>query len=397
MNRPVYVASYGAISAAGVSPLATWEACEAGSPTATNYDLQVRRASTDSLAISVPFCAADSRAVHDVIDNRFGREARRLTDNAKFAIFAVDSALRELPMFVPERTAVIWGSGSSTVKPIEQGYTSIMLDCRTRVSPMTVADSMTSAPAAAIANILGITGPTFATASACASSAHAIAIAASMIAAGIVDHAITGGSEILSDPGAVVSWNSTGVLSKSYAKPFMNGRDGINLGDGAASIILTANPEGAVARIGPITMSTGARDIMAPQTSAVLACITPLASHQRHSLGDDIVVNCHATGTLAGDDVEMDCLADLSRITNGRIICSTTKSITGHTMSASGALEAVIALMSLQRQLVPLAHIVEKGTWVAAQPSLLEARFRRIYSSSFGFGGMNCILSFEAL
>jgi 3-oxoacyl-(acyl-carrier-protein) synthase len=199
---------------------------------------------------------------------------------------------------------------------------------------------------------------------------------------------------LLSDPGAAISWHSTGVLSASQTRPFQDNPDGINLGDGAGAIFLTANPANAQARVGRTAYSTGAKDIMAPMPEAVLQCILPI-------LGDSappeepIVINSHATGTRAGDAAEKECLSQLSCQTDRQLLCSATKAVTGHTMSASGILEAIISIETLTRQQVPMAHPLRAGEWSKPDQRPIPATFSRVYSASFGFGGMNTLLSFE--
>lgn len=111
--------------------------------------------------------------------------------------------------------------------------------------------------------------------------------------------------------------------------------------------------------------------------------------------GRTCVISCHATGTPVGDRIEKECLAELSQVLNARIVCSATKAVTGHTMSASGVLEAIVAIQSLREQIVAEALCVENGVWSSSDEPFRPGHFSRIYSSSFGFGGMNIVLSFE--
>lgn len=396
MNRPVYVIGSGCCCSAGLNPHSLWQACCDGMPTAEPRSFTLAR-NGDDLTVTIPFCSALISDIRDQVFGTFGRDARRLTNASMLAVYAAHQAWLTAPQSCnPARTGLFWGSGSSAVAPIEQGYTALLVEHRSRISPMTVADSMASAPAAAIASLLRISGPSFATASACASSAHAIAMAAMMIASGSIDHAIAGGSELLSDPSAVISWHSTGVLSGTRMRPFHQDADGINLGDGAGAILLTADPAGAFARVGPTSYSTGAKDVMAPMVDAVFQCLSPILDHPA-SADEPIVVNCHATGTRVGDIAEKDCFSRLSERSERTLLCSTTKAVTGHTMSASGILEAIISLETLNAQQVPMVHKLCAGEWSPQFMRPIPALFSRIYSASFGFGGMNVLLSFEQL
>lgn len=395
MKRPVYVTGIGACTAAGIGPSRLWDACVVGRAFAERRTFELPRNSAPPISIDVPFCHAPITLACDDVRDRFGKPTRRMTPASLLAVFAAQQALEDAGQAGGcERTALVWGSGSSVVAPIEAGYKAMMLEGKGRVSPLTVADSMASAPASAIAALLNIQGPSFATASACASSAHAIAIAGMLVASGVVDHALAGGSEILSDPGAVLSWHSTGVLAKGLARPFHKDSAGINLGDGAGAIFLSADPTGAKAMLGTVGFSTGAVDVMSPHADAIDACLANIMNSSR-SGNEACVINCHATGTQVGDRVERECLARLSQFMGTEILCSATKGITGHTMSASGVLEAIIAIKSLEKQVVPAAFTVRNGEWCSDNAEVLSENFSRIYSTSFGFGGMNVLLSFE--
>lgn len=401
MKRPVYVHGSGSCTAAGLGADRLWSACLDGRPLAQDRSFSLPRNQEEPFSLTVPFCSAPVDEACEAVCREYGKATRRVSRASLLAVYAASEALADAGQGGPQgATALVWGSGSSTIEPIEAGYRALMLEHKTRVSPMTVADSMASAPASAIASLLGIHGPSFSTASACASSAHAIALAAMLVADGVVDSALAGGSELLSDPGAVISWNSTGVLAKGASRPFDKDSGGINLGDGSGALFLSADPVGARARIGATAYSTGAIDVMSPQPESIRQCLSQIEPGGSDGHGDQeatCVISCHATGTPVGDRVEKECLAELSRALNATIICSATKAVTGHTMSASGVLEAIIAIHSLREQTVAAASCVKDGAWTSFDKPVKPGHFSKIYSSSFGFGGMNIVLSFEQI
>ena len=149
------------------------------------------------------------------------------------------------------RAAVIVGCGSGGNASFEAGYHRLFARGLAKVHPQTIPAAMASAPASRIAMLMGIRGPAFAIASACASSAHALGEAMHMIRAGRVDIALAGGAEACLTIGSWAAWASLGVLAPDTCRPFSLGRRGMVLGEGAAMLVLEAWDH-AVARGAPI-------------------------------------------------------------------------------------------------------------------------------------------------
>jgi 3-oxoacyl-(acyl-carrier-protein) synthase len=236
--------------------------------------------------------------------------------------------------------------------------------------------------------------------SACASSAHAIAVGAAFIRSGILDRAVVGGSEVLLDHGAISAWTSTGVVSRTVCRPFHPDRDGILLGEGAAALLLEREPDAlaagrtVLARLRGSAWSTGETELMSPDPAAVQEVLRQVRELLHGS--DTVVMNCHGTGTRAGDEVEARSIAAQFAGYEGQLRISYTKDVTGHAMSASGALEAVISIQSL---LNPDSLSIEPGVGALMPQRFIAALGSKpgvAVSNSFGFGGMNCSLVFEA-
>lgn len=395
----IAVIGLGCRTAAGSTPEALWASCIA-EPAPT----PLRSFTGDfdgSPTVTVPFRSAppvEPGSFPDAMSSHF----RRATRNAGLALSAaIDAAGPSLDALRgDERCAVIWGSGSSTIEPIEASYIQVIAKGRSRVSPLTVPHSMASCPAGVIAMALGICGPSFATASACASSAHAIGIACQLIEAGTIDRAIVGGSEVLSDFGAILSWQAAGVLSKSACRPFHSQRDGIVLGEGGAALMIERGDitleRGARPRawIDGSCYRTGGSDILAPDPATISRIVRDAVGTDAN-LDGPIVFNAHATGTMVGDTAELDALRTVGQSAGAPVIVSATKPVTGHMLSAAGAIEAVISILALEHQIVPCAaHVNECGSLESLNMIALP-QINRIISNSFGFGGMNCVLSFR--
>ena len=397
-DTSVVVTGMGCISAAGLGSEALWRACVDDRPLAKVVGPASAGLSLPSLA--VPMAVVSDDVVGGAVARLDASLVKRPTRHVRCALTAVVDLTDGLGHALDGRRAgVIWGSGTSTLRPIEEGYEALFLAGKARVSPLTVPNSMVSAPAGAIARALGLKGVSFSVGSACGSSAHAIATGAALVAAGTLEGAIVGGSEVLRDHGAIAAWMSTGVVSKTTCRPFQADRDGILLGEGAAALLLEredrarASGRPVLARLRCCAYSTGEVELMSPDPAAVLDVMRQVRAALRPQ--DVVVMNCHATGTRAGDAVEAAAINEAFRDYEGELRISHTKATTGHTMSAAGAIEAVVSIANL--------HADEAIAIDARCGPLLDERFLRpltrrpdvAVSNSFGFGGMNCALVFE--
>lgn len=243
---------------------------------------------------------------------------------------------------------------------------------------------------------LGLSGPVVAISTACSSSAKVFAAAQRYIAAGVCDAAVVGGTDTLCAT-TLMGFHSLGLLSPRPVTPWGVGRQGINIGESAAFVLLEADPPRKVdtALLG-YGESSDAHHISSPHpqgAGAALAMSTALDSAGLRA-GDIDYVNLHGTGTPA-NDVSED-LAVISVLGN-QVAASATKGWTGHTLGASGATEAVIALSCLDAGLIPGTLGTPVPDPQLSLPVVLSSRpasLRRVLTNSFGFGGSNCSLIF---
>jgi 3-oxoacyl-[acyl-carrier-protein] synthase II len=311
----------------------------------------------------------------------------------------------------PMRVGIYVGCGMGGGGSLEAAYVSGLASGR--APPLTVPAFMPNAPASHIAMRLKITGPVLTYSIACASSAVAIGEAAKAIRAGEVDLALAGGSEALIAPGIVKAWQALQTLASfapgqaaAACRPFALDRSGFALGEGAAFMILEsgerARARGArcYAELAGCGMSCDATHLTKPDVTGqrnALAAALQQAGLAPREVG---YCNAHGTATKIGDVVESDAL---NAVWGADIDClrvSSTKSMHGHLLGATGALEAVITVLALhQRQLPPNANCDQpdpacrlnlvRSTGEAA-PNLEAA-----ISSSFAFGGSNAVLAFR--
>jgi 3-oxoacyl-[acyl-carrier-protein] synthase I len=243
---------------------------------------------------------------------------------------------------------------------------------------------------------LRLDGPAMVASSACATTAKVFANAARMIAAGFCDAAVVGGADTLCAT-TLHGFNSLNVLSREPCRPFDAERSGISIGEGAAFALLE-KPGAERARDAILFLGVGessdAHHMSSPHpegAGARLAMERALASAGLKATDIDHI-NLHGTATTAGDAAEDRAVADLF---GAATPCSSTKGYTGHTLGASGIIEAVVSCLSIRHGLLPGSPHTRtvdpsfKGQYVVHPRG---ARVDRVMSNSFGFGGANCSL-----
>jgi 3-oxoacyl-[acyl-carrier-protein] synthase-1 len=243
---------------------------------------------------------------------------------------------------------------------------------------------------------LRLDGPAMVASSACATTAKVFANAARMIAAGFCDAAVVGGADTLCAT-TLHGFNSLNVLSREPCRPFDAERSGISIGEGAAFALLekpgAERAHDAILFLG-VGESSDAHHMSSPHpegAGARLAMERALASAGLKAADIDHI-NLHGTATTAGDAAEDRAVADLF---GAATPCSSTKGYTGHTLGASGIIEAVVSCLSIRHGLLPGSPHTRtvdpsfKGQYVMRPRG---ARVDRVMSNSFGFGGANCSL-----
>lgn len=326
-----------------------------------------------------------------------------------------DAGLDGLPEDERERSSVLMGTGVGGAQTTEKGYRDLFLRNRSRLSPLTVVQCMNNAAAAHIAQLYGLGGACYTYSVACASAAAAIADGVRRIRAGDCDVVLAGGAEAALPYGVVKAWLSMQVLApaadeaaaRAACKPFAADRGGLVLGEGAAVLALESR-ERAVARGARIyaeLAGTGSScdhgHITAPLATGQLRALRA-ALHDAQASSDDVAyVNAHGTATPEGDPVEIDALKQHFGARADRLPVSATKSMHGHLMGASGAIEALITAMAVYKGMIPptahrsaldagctgVDHVLGEGREVGRLPLAL--------SNSFAFGGSNVVLAFR--
>src|ERR1035441_5747956 len=330
---------------------------------------------------------------------------------AQFAVIAAREAVQDAGVsWTPElreSAAIVTGSCVGGQSTEDIGFQELYKLGHNRVHPLTIPKTMANAGASHISMEFGITGPSFTISTACSSAAHAIGQAFQMIAAGTSDLAITGGSEAPFSLGILKAWEAMRVVSPETCRPFSKDRRGMILGEGGAMLVLepleAARARGARihAEIVGFGMSADAGHITQP--SAEGAARAMRAALRDAALAPEAIayINAHGTATPANDPTETAAIRAVFGSHAGRLAISSTKSMHGHALGASAALECLATALALRDGLLPpTANYREPDPECDLDviPNVARrAQVEYALSNSFAFGGLNAVLALRAM
>ena len=348
------------------------------------------------------------------------KEARKYDLFAQYAMIAADEAIRDAAADTvdPERAGVVWGSGTggtTTFYEESKGY--IEGDRIPRFSPFFVPRMVADLAAGFISIKYGFMGPNYCTVSACASSNHAMIDAMNLIRWGKADLIVTGGSEApINDPG-VGSFCAMQALSTRNddpahaSRPFDVDRDGFVIGEGGGALVFE-ELEHALARGAKIYcevagggMSADAYHMTAPhpEGKGAMMSMREAVRDAGAELSDVDYINAHGTSTPLGDLAEIKAIRTLFGDHAYKMNISSTKSMTGHLLGGTAAIEALACIMAITRGVIPLTINVEKlDPEIDPRLNLTigAAQHREVkcaLSNTFGFGGHNSSIIFRKI
>lgn len=351
----------------------------------------------------------------DPADHLSVKEARRLDRFAQFAVIAADEAVADagwsdgLP-FDPMRIGLIMATGIGGFTTVQANLDVMREKGPMRISPLGIPMYMPNAAAAAVSMRHGLQGQAFAVASACASSGHAIGLAARMIQYGDADAVVTGGAEATLTDFGFGSFNTMSALSKvGMSCPFDARRDGFIMGEGAGVLVLEeyeqAKARGAriLGEVAGYGSTSDAHHLTAPEpTGRPAAQAITLALQDAGLTPSELsYVNAHGTSTELNDAAETAALKLALGEHAYKIPVSSTKSATGHLLGAAGAIEAVATVQALNDRLIPPTlnyEVPEPGLDLDYVPGaarelvLANGGPPSAISNSFAFGGHNVSL-----
>jgi nodulation protein E len=348
---------------------------------------------------------ADYRA-SDYMDEK---EADLLDRFAQFALIAAREAVAESGLAVTSelgaRRAVVTGTSTGGQTSEDREFYSLYAKGASRIHPLTIPRTMANAGTSCIAREYGISGPCYTVSTACASATHAIGQAYWMVRNGVVDAAITGGSEAPFSMGFLKAWEAMRIVAPDTCRPFSRDRKGLILGEGAAMLVLepmeSARARGAKiwGEIAGFGMSSDAYHLTQPLAEGAARAMRGALRDAGVEPGVIGYINAHGTGTQANDVTEAQAIREVFSAHADQLAVSSTKSMHGHALGAAGALEAAATLMALDQGLIPpTANFTEADPACALDAVPNAARAASIewaLSNSFAFGGLNAVLVFR--
>jgi 3-oxoacyl-[acyl-carrier-protein] synthase II/nodulation protein E len=324
--------------------------------------------------------------------------------SSQFAIASARQALSSsglMTAYSGDNVALIFGC-STGGRSAEEPETAKLYTQGGRVHPLTVPRSMACAGTSLVCMEHGITGPAYTVSTACASASHAIGQAFHMVRSGMVQAAVTGGHEAPLTYGFLKAWDSLHVVSPTQCRPFAEDRDGMTLGEGAAVFTLEAM-DTAIARGAPILaeivgfgMSSDACHMTQADPAGPTSAMSRALADAHADPSEVGYVNAHGTGTEVNDRVEAEAIhrtfGELART----VAVSSTKSLHGHAMGASGAMELLTTMLALQSGVLPAAACSSVDPKLHLDSVLQKNKAldtSLALSNSFAFGGLNAVLA----
>jgi len=402
-KRRVVITGLGVISPVGNSVEAAWENILAGNSgigPISHFDVS-----------EFPVRFGGEIRDFDITQYISAKDARKMAKFIHYGIAAAEQAFRDSGLEITEsnanRAGLAIGAGIGGLPGIEAAYQSFLDGGPRKISPFFVPANIINMISGNLSIIHGMKGPNIAIATACTSATHNLGIAARIIAYGDADIMMAGGAEMATCPTGIGGFAAARALSTrnddpaAASRPWDRDRDGFVLSDGAGILMLEeyehARKRGATmhAEIAGFGMSGDAYHMTQPMANGEGA-----ASCMRNALADaglnatDInYINAHGTSTLAGDLAETMAIKRVFGDAAARVAISSTKSMTGHLLGATGGVEAVFATLALRDQVVPptinLDNPDPECDLDYVPNTAREMKIETAMSNSFGFGGTN--------
>jgi len=403
-QRRVVVTGLGAITPLGLTVRETWEALvegRSGVGPITLFD-----------ASELPVRIAAEVKGFDPTNYVPPKEAKRMSRNAQFAVAAVKEALEDggLPIPLPEvgRIGIAIGTGVGGMREAEYWHALYREKGLRSLKPYTILTMLPNLVSFYVAHLFGGQGPSVVVSTACAAGTQAIGEAVRFIREGLADVVIAGGTEAAIFEMSVCGFYAMRALStrndepERASRPFDAGRDGFVMGEGCAILVLE-EMEHALARNARIYAEvlgygacTDAHHIAAPQPEGEAEAMK-LALEDAGLTPDDVdYINAHGTATLIGDPIETQAIKLAFGERAYEVPISSTKSMTGHLLGAAGALEALIAVLTVYHGVIPPTINLETPDpqcdldYVPNRAR--QAEVKVALSNSFGLGGLNACL-----
>jgi nodulation protein E len=345
-------------------------------------------------------------------EGRYNRQQMSLYDRfTQFTLAAAREAIEQSGLSFSGETAalsgVVLGTAGGGVSTWDDNYRAVYEEGKNRVHPFVVPKLMNNAAASHVSMEWNLKGPSFTVSTACASSNHAMAQAFAMVRSGMAPVMVTGGSESMLCFGGVKAWEGLRVMSKDACRPFSANRNGMVQGEGAGIFVFEeyehARARGAeiLCEVAGFAMSSDASDIVMPSKNGAARAMAGALADARIDPSEVGYINAHGTGTAANDKTECAAVADVFGPHADKLMISSTKSMHGHLIGGTGAVELLACIMALRDGVIaPTIGYQEPDPECALDVVPNEARDAKVdvaMSNAFAFGGMNAVVALKKI
>lgn len=341
-------------------------------------------------------------------EGRYNRQQISLYDRfTQFTLAAAKEAIEQAGLTfsgeLAAKSGVVLGTAGGGVSTWDDNYRAVYEEGKNRVHPFVVPKLMNNAAASHVSMEWNLKGPSFTVSTACASSNHAMAQAFSMVRSGMAPAMITGGSESMLCFGGVKAWEGLRVMTRDACRPFSANRNGMVQGEGAGIFVFEeyehAKKRGAeiLCEVAGFAMTSDASDIVMPSKAGAARAMEGALKDARINRDEVCYINAHGTGTAANDKTECAAVADVFGPHADNLMISSTKSMHGHLIGGTGAVELLACIMALRDGVIaPTIGYEEPDPECALDvvPNVArEAEVKVALSNAFAFGGMNAVLT----
>ena len=397
--RRVAITGAGTVNALGLSVAETFDAFREGRSGITALDFR----DVDRLSIRI------GGQIHNWdAEALFSRQQIVLYDRfTQFTLAAARQAVEQSGLDFGGGAGmdcgVVLGTAAGGVNTWDDNYRSVYEEGKNRVHPFVVPKLMNNAAASHVGMEYSLRGPTFTVATACASSNHAMGLAFQMVRSGMASAMVTGGSEAMLCFGGIKAWEGLRVMSKDACRPFSANRDGMVQGEGAAVFVFEemaqAQARGAeiLAEVVGFAMTSDASDIVMPSVEGAARAIGGALKDAGLSPGQIGYINAHGTGTAANDKTECAAVVQSFGADADRLMMSSTKSMHGHLIGGTGAVELLACILALREGVIAPTvgyEAPDPDCALDIVPNVArEAKVDAVLSNAFAFGGLNAVLA----
>jgi 3-oxoacyl-[acyl-carrier-protein] synthase II len=408
LHRRVVVTGLGILSPIGNTVSEAWSSCIEGISGITSVDVGIPNS---------PVTIGAQLKNFNTSDHLDPKEVRRIDPFIQYGLIAAnqsiaDSGILDLPSLNKEKVGVNFGAGIGGIQTIENNKVILESKGHKKVSPFFVPGSIVNMISGLVSIKHGFMGPNTSVVTACSTGNHCIGTAARSIAYGEADVMIAGGAEMASTPLSISGFISARALSTNSdpelaCRPWDKDRDGFILADGAGSLVLedyehaTKRNAHIYAEIIGFGMSSDAYHMTAPPEDGRGAALSMKNALIDAELNHEEIdyINAHGTSTPLGDLAETRALKTI--FTNSMPSISSTKSMTGHTLGAAGAIESIFCIKSLNDNVIPpTINLINQDPECDLDYTPLKSIDKKVsvaMNNSFGFGGTNSTLVFKKI